>query len=128
MKTFIKRGICLGIIVLFMAGNFIGSVNAENRGITINSKGRFLYMDEETGQTVLLDAEDFAKLANQLVKVEEEVSTQKTAVNNYNKQITQITNDLTDIENTINRLDSEVNVRVERWDNVTQSLYLIPVQ
>lgn len=128
MKSFIKKGICLGGIVLFMAGNFMGSVNAENRSITINSKGRFLYTDAETGKTVLLDAEDFSRLANQLIKVEEEVSSQKTTVNNYNKQITQITNDLTEIENILNRLDSEVNVRVERWDNATQSLYLMPVQ
>jgi len=128
MKTFIKRGLCLGGMAILIAGSFIGRVNAESRSITINSKGRFLYTDTETGQSVLLDAADFARIADQLTKIEAEVNSQKTTVNNYNKQITQLTNDLTEIENALNRLDSEVNVKVERWDNATQSLYLVPVQ
>lgn len=128
LKKRMKRGLCLTGMSLLIAGGFIGSVHAEGKSITINSKGRFLYTDVETGQTVLMDAEDFTKIAGQLTQIEEEVNNQKTTVNNYSKQFTEIINDLTDVENTINRLDSEVNVKVDRWDDKTQSLYLVPVQ
>lgn len=120
-KELVKKGIVVMGMALVVALNLSGDVKAGNGTVTINSQGRFLYTDAKSGKSVLLDADDFKRIADQITRIDGDLTQIDTKINNLNTTVQSV-------NTTIQEVQSDVNIKVERWDADTQTLYLVPVE